>query len=233
MSMRSPTYFTCWPVLFLLIGLVGAPPTGVAQLANWFPLAQRLDVQAYQEKPFRFSGAVKVVPERSFGKAALWVQVECLDGSAGLDMHQIASSLLDQTWSFYTIAGTLDRDARWLSVGATCHQGGYVLFDAFQLDIEINPGQWETVPLVNGGFEDWIGDGFPEGWQSGFRCMSIFTPLECRTDVFEGRSALKITAEGLSFHEASPYHACGSVEAPPTYLQADQGGRAQHKNVPR
>lgn len=184
------------PVLgfFLLLSIPFCSAQAQAS-GDWDAFVQKINVTDYQKGAFRLRAAVKVqLTGDHTGCGALWARVDKKNGRQGFFYNMMDHPIRDSEWKEYTITGPIDKKARWLNIGGLFFRNGRFLFDHFQLELKKKNGSWETVPLVNAGFEQ-TGDSIV-GWRF-FHKPPAFSRTIARQQPYRGRHYLQITGSAL------------------------------------
>lgn len=155
-------------VTLLLVSWKGfAQDQKVARVTVYDGVAQKRDAKPFIGLPYRLSARVRVDTTRA-GKSNAWISVRVDDAKK----HYVGSARLpkqvtEKTWRTYTVQGKFPKKADSVVVMAGGYLDGPFGFDDFKLEVERRPGQWETVPLRNPGFEEAATDsaGIPAGWK--------------------------------------------------------------------
>ena len=191
-------------ISFLCIGSLSA------QRTIWSSFSQSIDVEAYQNKKFRFSGAVRVIidePDHHFYfkvQATLFARVDKKDKKRGFFDGMNNRPIHRGNWKVYTISGTIDEDGDKLNIGGTVKQGGLFYFDAFKLEIELSPGQWKEIPIKNPGFEEWTLEGKPKDWNGRYLNYVNFLVFPSEDELYEGKYALMMKTDGYKVAKEHP-----------------------------
>jgi ligand-binding sensor domain-containing protein/signal transduction histidine kinase/DNA-binding response OmpR family regulator len=164
-----------------------------AQMGTSVHFRQSVDVQPYQKKKFRFTGAVKIITSDKNSKAQLWVRVDKKDKTTSFFDNMNNRPVLSKEWKKYSIEGTIDKDADKLFFGGICNYGGPFFFDDFKLEIEIKQGHWKEIPIVNSGFEQWSKEGKPIGWAGTIDQLKNYESNSSKEHSYRGQYALLIT----------------------------------------
>lgn len=158
--------------------------------------SQKIDITAHQGKTFQLQAAVKMVdmaPEKEKIYVHLWARVQKIDGKRGFFENMNDRPITNPDWNIYQIDGTLDEDGQYLTIGGIAGKWGKFYFDAFQLQVEVEKDQWETIPLSNPGFEKaMVGADSLSGWQGTYNKTAGFSVQLDETTPYAGKQALLI-----------------------------------------
>lgn len=167
-----------------------------AQDNFWVGLEQALDVRPYAGKNFRFSAAMKTDGSPAL-LALLSALVEKEGGQWGFFEHMGNRPVYSSLWNTYSIEGKIDSGALALKLGITCMGNGTCFYDAVQVQVETAAGVWQTLPLVNGTFnQQKTATKAPEGWTIA-QPSPYYAFGGAAEDPFEGSGALSITGIGV------------------------------------
>lgn len=162
---------------------------------NWIGLQQAVDVKKYGGKAFRYSAAVKTDGTPAV-LGLLGVQVQRSGGGMGFFSTGADKPALTAMWETHSVEGTLDSDAVTLNLNLVCMGNGTCWYDAVQLQVKSNSGEWENIPLANAGFEmTQLIEKLPEGWTV-FKPSPHFAFAFSTSNAFQGSHALTITGAG-------------------------------------
>ncbi|MCF8244174.1 MAG: hypothetical protein K9J37_03660 [Saprospiraceae bacterium] len=161
---------------------------------SWGGVVQRCNASGWFGKKFRFEVAARQASDEQGGRAYIWARVDKADGTAGFFKDTYDAPITSTDWATYTIEGMVDESATKLSIGIIQTTPGTGYFDDFKLSIETSPGKWESVPLLNAGFEnaDWQ-NGKPEGWLGNVFDFENFEVEQSAEWPFAGKYALMVT----------------------------------------
>ena len=188
------------PLFLLLFLLVLSISSLTAQRAESVSFYQRVEVEKYQNKKFRFSGLVKIFPARENAEALLWARVDKKDKSRGFFDNMSNRPIRSKQWKKYTIEGKIDGGAEKLSIGGISKEGGQFFFDDFKLEIEVKPNQWEEISILNPGFEKWTANAWPLGWEGEIRTVVNYLTKASTDHSYEGKYAMSISSDGYNVH---------------------------------
>lgn len=173
-TMNSPHFIRRFGLaLSLLFALICFPDMGFAQdipeiSAQWTAFHQSIDAHFVKDSlKFRLSASVKVDTADASTWGGLWARVDNKKGGNGFFDNMGDRSIKKNEWQYYVIEGHLNEQSDKLYVGGICFGNGKFYFDNFKLEIEREPGKYESVPLENPGFENKPGKNKIPGWTEG------------------------------------------------------------------
>jgi C-terminal processing protease CtpA/Prc len=118
---------------------------GIPQAALW----QAVDATQLRGSRLRLRGKLRVADH---GRGRLWVRVERGD-KAGFYDTMSDRPVVSSGWSSAEIVGTVDPDATRVAFGVLMTGGGSVWYDDFELAVQGTDGGWESITIVDPGFE--------------------------------------------------------------------------------
>lgn len=182
----------------------------IDETAKFGNIMYSIDAAPYQGLKFRYSGAVKMA-DSSQGSGHLWFRVDKENGGLGFFENMGKRPIKSSEWEKYTIEGTIDQDAKALNFGVFLLGKGELFLDEAELEVYQNDG-WQRVELPDPGFEKGqikskLKDGFWLGKGLGY----AFSPT--KETVYKGKSAIKITYEGMTYTEKGKPLFEGNVKA--------------------
>lgn len=155
-----------------------------AQQNNVCSINQWLNVKAYQGKQFRFSVDFK---NEGLGHVSISVSTK----------HQRPTSnrfWRSKKWKRGQFDGQFLPDADSVNLEVLFNYGNQFYVDNARFEVEISPGKWKALPLVNPGFEEWTKDGKLKGWGKRIYFFENYLAEEETEGISEGNSALEVRA---------------------------------------
>ncbi len=139
---------------------------------GWTSYSQSIDVSEEENLEFRVSAFLRKEKSNDKGKSALWVRVDKKDKSTGFFQNDAYNEklIVSNEWQKFEIKGTIDKGAESLYFGAFCKGNGGFYFDNFKLEIKSKKGKWNTIKIVNFGFEK---EPFSDSWNEGIHKLKI------------------------------------------------------------
>ena len=138
--------------LVLLLQII--PVFALAQSnSEWGAFNQTLSAKNLAGKKFQLEGAVKVELIDPRGQAELWVRVDRPNKKLGFFYNMTDKPIRETEWKVYSITGTIDKDAEYISFGGLYGFKGIYHFDDFHLFVETTADKFEEIPIGNGSFE--------------------------------------------------------------------------------
>lgn len=142
-------------LLILLSGCFFLPTETFSQknTAPWGAFNQRIDVKPHRGKKFQVQAAVRVELIDAAAEAEVWVRVDKPKGKLGFFYNMTDKPIRSGEWKTYTISGTIDKDADWISFGGLYYGKGRFYYDDFKFLVESAGNQLEEVNIGEPGFE--------------------------------------------------------------------------------
>jgi uncharacterized protein len=183
------------PLLFVLsIFLFGK--TYSQDNESWTGFRQKIDAKPFAGKNFKYTAAVKTNAGEG-GMAMLFLRVDKKNKIMGFFDNMIDRPVNNSEWKEYTIEGKIDDDADSIQLGGLSVGNGNYFFDAFSLQVETNPGNWQTIALQNSGIENTtIVNDLPAGW-SIFNRSPKFRFTVAGTGAYKENNALQVTGSEI------------------------------------
>ncbi len=131
---------------------------GATYVSEITSLTQKIDPSELRGKEIRLSFAARLETPRSvgfplgWGSGSFYAYLE--DGDLGFYESMRGREIIDPEWRRYEIVGIVDEDAAEITLGVTFYFAGSLWLDAFECEVRNPDGIWESVELVNPGFED-------------------------------------------------------------------------------
>ncbi len=140
-------------VFFLFLFMLSALPAFSQKKDAWGSTSQGIPGKEYAGKEFRYSAFIKKTGEGN-GTAHLWLRVDRTDNDRGFIDNMYDRPVTSNEWQKYTIEGVIDENVSEIVFGILFINKGEFHYDNLTLEVKKNNGEWEQVPLDNGGFED-------------------------------------------------------------------------------
>jgi hypothetical protein len=169
---------------------------------NWTSFSQSIEVKTDSLKKFKVIAHVKVDTEDEKTWAGIWARVDNKpDQGRGFFDNMQNRPIKSDNWDTYTVQGVIDAKSEKLVFGGICSNNGNFFYDAFELYIEDDTGEFQPVPIDNASFETQVTTNSFPGWTSGISGAKIlvrefsFASIQDRVD---GDYALLIEGKGIS-----------------------------------
>ena len=134
--------------------------------AGFGGVGMQIDAKPYLGKTLRIKAKAKLGVENR-GSGHLFMRVDNEDKSAGFFNNMNDSPIRNAYWATYSFEGTVGEKAKGIAIGGFLKGEGTFFVDELDLAYKEN-GEWISIPLKNGAFEDsdlpgsdwaFIGDG--------------------------------------------------------------------------
>ena len=140
-------------------------------------------------KEFRYTGQVKFTPADTAATGHLWIRVDLKDGKMGFFENMEKSPIRATNWKQFEITGTIDSDAKDITLGLFIIGKGTLAADKFTFEVKNANGGWDAVALENGGFDQANAEGNPDKWY--VKSLDYNFTID-KTNPFEGAGSLLI-----------------------------------------
>ena len=161
--------------------------------AEEFYFVKEVPVKEFRGKNFRYEIAVKAQPSDTLSK----VRVHGINVGKGREdyIHTDFNleTRVEQDWTIYTVAGTVDENAWKLWFFTAVNGNGDFYFDDISFYIELEPGQWKQLYLRNTSFET-HGAGIFDGFYVSKRKSSTLTTKPSESVFKTGHQSLYVSS---------------------------------------
>ena len=147
-------------------------------------LITSMDPSEFVGKKIRYRFDAKV--EQGRCRLQGWWRVDRENGEMGLFENMSDRPIRDKKWKQYELVGTVQDDAKALTLGVMFFGSGSALVDNVRLE-QLDGDNWVAIELRNSDFED--GDGKPEGWTSPVPGYSLAIEKQ---DASNGKQSVRI-----------------------------------------
>lgn len=139
-----------------------APPK--KQGSNFSTITNSIPAQLFRGRMVRYSAAIKA-ENLTEGTGQLWLRVDLDNKGQGFfdNMGNRPVTGRSESWRRDTIMGRIDANATMIAFGCFLMNQGTLLLDDVKLEIETEEG-WQTIPAVNGDFEQDRPQEAPRAW---------------------------------------------------------------------
>jgi hypothetical protein len=128
-------------------------------------LSQGLSATNLRGKEIKLSARVKAQVEGPASRGYLWLRVDRENQQTGFFDNMSDRPILSNEWKEYEIEGRVDDDALRIFFGSIMNGAGKLWLDDFTLQALSN-GEWKSVDIQNGGFEEGELGKSPEKWMA-------------------------------------------------------------------
>jgi len=134
------------------------------QGSNFSTITNSIPAQLFRGRMVRYSAAIKA-ENLTAGTGQLWLRVDLDNKGSGFfdNMGNRAVTGRSESWRRDTIMGRIDANATQVAFGCFLTNQGSLLLDDVKLEIETEDG-WQTIPAVNGDFEQDKPQEAPRAW---------------------------------------------------------------------
>jgi hypothetical protein len=134
----------------------------VAAIDGFAGFAQAFPAQNIRGTAIRLRAQVRATARNGTSGAALWLRVDRPQGASAGFFDNMGDRLVrDDSWREYAIEGTVATDAVNIAFGVMTVGAATADFDALELSVRDGVGQWQALPIKDGGFE---ADGSGREW---------------------------------------------------------------------
>jgi C-terminal processing protease CtpA/Prc len=126
-------------------------------------VTNQLDAAPLRGRSIRLRCAMRAEVTNRAGTGQMWLRVDKPNQKMGFFDNMDNRPVTSAEWVEPEIVGTVDADAVSINYGAFLQGSGVVEVDDFRLEAKKADGAWESIPLVNGGFEQGNGSS-AQGW---------------------------------------------------------------------
>ncbi len=127
-------------------------------------VSQAVDAVPWRGREIRLRAWVKVEPASSRDSGHLWLRVDREAGGYGFFDNMDGRPIRAPEWKAYSIAGSVDDDARSIVFGCFLKGQGRLRLDDIELAVRGDNGEWTPIPIRNPGFEKGDRNRGPESW---------------------------------------------------------------------
>ncbi|WP_299899861.1 hypothetical protein [uncultured Aquimarina sp.] len=170
---------------------------------NWSSFSQSIEVATDSVRKFKVVAYVKVETDDDKARAGVWARVDNKPKQGrGFFDNMSNSPIKSNSWNSYTLQGILDNKSEKLVFGGLFYNNGTFFFDKFELYIEDDQGEFQSVDIKNAGFETKTTDRTIPEWTPGIGRGEITMVREftftSSTDSVDGKYSLAIEGKGIS-----------------------------------
>ena len=123
-----------------------------ATIEGFAGLAQNLPAVDFRGRRIRLRGKIRATATDSTGGGALWLRVDRRSGAGFFD-NMSDRPVRDADWRDYAIEGPVADDATNVSFGVLATGVTLANFDALELSVRTDGGDWQPVTIKDAGFE--------------------------------------------------------------------------------
>lgn len=153
-------------LVFTLLGFHLSPAQNSTEiLQDWNSYSQVIPIAEKSGYQFKASVAIRMETNSKASKAALWVRVDKKDGKTGFFNNNVYATNVTKEWKTYNIEGVIDTNADVINIGAFVMNSGDFYFDDFKLEVRKGKEKWQTIAIINAGFEQNIST--EKSWKNG------------------------------------------------------------------
>lgn len=111
---------------------------------NWSAWSHTISTKGLEGHRFKMQASIKAEVTDDSASARIWARIDKKSGNGFFD-NMWARPVRNKEWKNYIIEGKIDEDATKLVVGMLCELNGKFYFDNFKVEVEKEPGKWQTI----------------------------------------------------------------------------------------
>jgi hypothetical protein len=155
---------------------------------TWTSFSQSIEVKTDSIKKFKIIGYAKTETTDEKAWSGIWARVDNKpEQGRGFFDNMGDRPIKSNTWTEYTVEGTIDAKSDKLVFGGICLYNGKFFFDKFELYIEDDTGEYQPVEIKNASFETKIADRIIPEWSPGISSGNITLVKEFTSSTNEDR----------------------------------------------